>query len=666
MTTQSSCRTLDAENAMFSDHCRQGTLRVHRVMTWMMVGQFLLGLAFALFWSPQTWIGQTPAVHIHVWSALLIGMSLTTVAILWMRWFPTQAHTRHVIAVIQVLWSSLLIHLSGGRVETHFHVFASLALLSMYKDWHILVTATAVVAVDHIVRGIYYPLSVFGIDTQSPWRWMEHAAWLLFEVALLAPSCVMVKKKMRELCESHTELEDVKNSLDGEVALRTEELQNAFDELERTSFEARKLALVAQFSDNAIIITGGDYTVEWVNTAFCRITGYAENEVIGRSVMSFLGSGLEDADDVRALWQAFESRAAVRLELPGQRKDGASYWAEIEVAPVPNDACQDEKYIAVIRDVSERIAIEQEQQRLNQELLDVSRQAGMAEIATGVLHNVGNILNSVNVSASVIQSQLSGSRLSSLEKLAALLQEYENTFPEFVRDDPRGRHIPEYICRVTQALSQEHSQVSQEFEDLMKNIEHIKDVVNVQQSIATCSGLLQELNAKDLIEDALTANKASLCSHKVAIRRDIPEDLPDFVGDKHRILQILINLIKNAKDAVKGASTESPEIVLKAEADAEWITITVADNGMGISPESLDRIFQHGFTTKKNGHGFGLHASANAAKEMGGSLNVFSEGSGKGAQFELRLPLSGKLSDEERVKSAVGNRKSAALQGEPS
>ena len=268
--TNANQATMELFRSRYDNECQW----VHRFMTWIMLGQWALGMGFALFLSPYTWIGENQEVHFHVWSALLIGTSLSGFAILWMRLYPHQTHTRHVVAIIQTLWSALLIHLSGGRIETHFHVFASLAILSIYRDWKILISATLVVAVDHFVRGVFYPLSVFGIVTESPYRWIEHAAWVVFEVAFLAPGCYRLRNEVWELCARQTEIEEAKRSVDRQVEQRTSELSSACQLLAEKTAEAEKLALVARYTDNAVIITDADARIEWVNEGFTRITGY--------------------------------------------------------------------------------------------------------------------------------------------------------------------------------------------------------------------------------------------------------------------------------------------------------------------------------------------------------------------------------------------------------
>lgn len=292
------------------------------------------------------------------------------------------------------------------------------------------------------------------------------------------------------------------------------------------------------------------------------------------------------------------------------------------------------------REISNQIRSQQEREQLHLQLIDASRLAGMAEMATGVLHNVGNILNSVNISANVIQKQLLDTALSRLEKISDLMAEHEDGFADFVKTNSRGKKVPAYVARVTEALKQEHQKIASEFDDLLDNVKHIKEIVSVQQSMAKVAGCVLELSPQELINDSITANKATLSNHDIKISHRIQEPLPTLVSDKHKILQILINLIKNAKDALVENDTESPEIGIQVEHCQGDIVFSVSDNGIGISADKIDKVFQHGYTTKIHGHGFGLHSSANAATELGGRLTVSSGGTGAGATFSLALPIA--------------------------
>ena len=197
----------------------------HRFMSWMMVGQWLLGILYAVFCAPYTWIGQLHDLHIQVWLAIVLGSFLSGIAIAWMKLWPHQSITRHVVAITQVLWSTLLIHLSGGQSAAHFHLFISLAILAMYRDWRILVTAAVTTAIDHFVHGALYPDSVFGVVAESPSQRLEHIAWITCQVALMVPGCIRSQNQLRELSVYQSEIDEVKRKFDNQVKARTRELR---------------------------------------------------------------------------------------------------------------------------------------------------------------------------------------------------------------------------------------------------------------------------------------------------------------------------------------------------------------------------------------------------------------------------------------------------------
>ena len=271
-------------------------------------------------------------------------------------------------------------------------------------------------------------------------------------------------------------------------------------------------------------------------------------------------------------------------------------------------------------------------------LIAASRQAGMAEVATGVLHNVGNVLNSLNVSASIVAERLRNSRVELVSRCAGLLKRPPEELAHFLKDDPKGRALPDYLERLGGALEADRTLLRNEMESLAKNIDHIKVIVSMQQSHAKSIGVLEELEPKELLEDAINVNCAALERHRITIRREYDE-VPSVVLDRHKVLQILINLISNAKWALNHRN-ENREIVVAVKRAGEGrVQVSVRDNGIGIALENLQRIFTQGFTTRKDGHGFGLHSGANAARELGGALKVFSDGPNTGAMFVLELPI---------------------------
>ena len=472
-----------------------------RMFAVLLFVEWLAAVATAVWLSPRAWEGLDYRIHPHIWAAVFLGGIIALYPIVFVILRPGEAITRYLIATAQVLYSALLIHLSGGRIETHFHVFVSLAFLSFYRDWRVLVPATIVVALDHAVRGTFWPESVFGTTTISPWRWMEHAGWVVFEDIILVWSCVRGAKELGILAMRQSLLEATNQRVEAEVARQTAALE-----------------------------------------------------------------------------------------------------------------------------------------QVHRELITTARRAGMADIATGVLHNVGNVLNSVNVSSAVIGNTLRKLKVAGLAKIAVLLGEHEQDLAAFMTTDSRGMKLPGFLTQLAGHLTAEQETALNEVDHLQKNIEHIKEIVKMQQIHASSTGFSERLDLRELIETALQMNMQSLNRYAVTIVREF-QDIPPVSADKHKVLQILVNLITNAKQAMK----DSPERILTVgflAANEASVRIFVRDTGCGVRTENMTRIFSHGFTTKTDGHGFGLHSSALAAKEMKGSLSVHSDGPGKGAIFTLELPVA--------------------------
>ena len=279
-----------------------------------------------------------------------------------------------------------------------------------------------------------------------------------------------------------------------------------------------------------------------------------------------------------------------------------------------------------------------ELERTHRKLVDTSRQAGMAEVATNVLHNVGNVLNSLNVSANMVTEQVERSKASGLGRLAALLREHEQDLGAYLAHDPRGRHIPTYLSQLSEHIVHERDSNLRELTQLRSHIDHIKQIVSMQQSYSKVSGVKELLQPADLLDDALRMNDGSFHRHQVHVVREF-ELVPAINSEKHKILQILVNLLRNAIYACNESGRPQRSVTLRVASGPACVRISVADNGVGIAPENMTRIFAHGFTTRRDGHGFGLHSGALAASELGGSLQAFSEGLGRGATFVLELPI---------------------------
>jgi PAS domain S-box-containing protein len=293
--------------------------------------------------------------------------------------------------------------------------------------------------------------------------------------------------------------------------------------------------------------------------------------------------------------------------------------------------------VAVIRDVTERRLAELELQRVHQQLIDASRKAGMAEIATNVLHNVGNVLNSINVSANILADRVRQSKPAGLSQVAALLREHRADLAAFISTDERGRQLPLYLGKLAEQLQADQQIAMDELVSLRNNIEHIKQIVNMQQNYARDGGGAESVAVSSLIEDCVRMNIGALARDGITVLREI-DAVQAITIDRHKVLQILVNLVRNAKNACEESGRSDKTLTISVTADAKRVRFTVADNGAGIAEENMPRLFTHGFTTRPTGHGFGLHSSALTARELGGSLVAHSDGPGRGARFVLDLP----------------------------
>lgn len=507
---------------LFQEHLDANSRRTSRIFTGLMVVQWVAGIVVALVWSPYAWAGRVQSVHVHVYTAVFLGGAISSLPIALTITRPTAVSTRYVVAIAQMLWSALLIHLSGGRIETHFHIFASLAFLAFYRDWRVLIPATLVIAGDHLLRGLWWPESVYGVANGEWWRFLEHAFWVVCEDVVLVLACLQGVRELRFVADRQAAVElslervnQLNQDLDRRVSERTQQLSDAN----------------GQLSANLESLNG-----------------------------------------------------------------------------------------------------------MQRQLVQASRQAGMAEVATAVLHNVGNVLNSVNISSGLIAETVRSSKASGLSKLGALLAEPD--FATALAGHPKGHSVAAYVARLAEALRGEQETMAKEAEGMQSSIDHIKVIVGMQQANAKGSSeMLELLSLRAIAEDVVRMAAVSSAGYFIEVVYDF-EDVPPTLVDRHRLYQILLNLVNNARHAIKDGNRGEGRITLRLrKEDGGGLRLEVEDTGCGIPAENLNKIFNYGFTTRREGHGFGLHGSACAAVEMGGSLTCRSEGPGHGAVFTLTFPF---------------------------
>ena len=378
-------------------------------------------------------------------------------------------------------------------------------------------------------------------------------------------------------------------------------------------------------------------TLIWCNEAFEQMLGLAPGEYRNKSIRDITHSSHQDSDErlTAELWEG--KRSSYALDKRYVRKDGVDMWVRVTASLVRKRDGTPVCSVGFLEDITVQKKMQAEMERVQKALVDASRQAGMAEVATNVLHNVGNVLNSVNVSASMVTERLKGSKVARLGTVAKLLGANVADIGNYLLRDSRGQKVLPYLEALSGQLVAERDAQLAELESLRTNIDHIKETVSMQQAYARRCGVQETARLQDLVEDALRMNAGALTRHQVTLKRDFRAD--SWVTlDKHKVLQILVNLVRNAKHACEESGSQARRIIVRIESMPNGPCISVIDNGIGIAPDVMPRLFRHGFTTRESGHGFGLHSAALAAKELGGKLEAYSEGTGRGATFRLTLP----------------------------
>jgi two-component system sensor kinase FixL len=320
-----------------------------------------------------------------------------------------------------------------------------------------------------------------------------------------------------------------------------------------------------------------------------------------------------------------------------KRKDGSTFFVETSLRLVSQE--KQDYIIAIARDITERKRAEAKLKTAQEKLLETAREVGMAEVATGVLHNVGNVLNSVSVTAESVQKRVRSSKISYISDVVGLLEEHSDNLGTFITNEERGKKIPAFLANLSKELVDEQQRCLEALEALTKHVQHVADIIQLQQSHSKAKGLIEPVSFAELVEDTIQIYADALTRNKVDVQQELA-DLPTLLLDRHKVLQILTNLISNAIHALSKSSQDNKILkICVEEPKRESLRINVCDNGIGIPKENLTRIFEHGFTTKKTGHGFGLHSTALSVNELNGSIKVHSDGPGKGAVFTVELPF---------------------------
>ncbi len=403
--------------------------------------------------------------------------------------------------------------------------------------------------------------------------------------------------------------------------------------------------LLAENVNDVIWVRDQDLKMTYVSPSVERLKGFTVAEEMNRSLeesltpesLKMAGKLFENEKEKEKTGESDPARR-ITIDLEAFCKDGSTKWLENNITILREEGGVATSILGVYRDVTERKKAEAELAELNKRLVEAANEAGRADIAASVLHNVGNILNSVLTSSQTIKGVLTGSRIKGFEKANALLRENIDNIEDFIVNNPKGKKLLEYYINLEEVLREENEYLSEHSDRLSEKIDLIKDVIVAQQAYASGFSQTEEMDLKKIIEDALTIQSLSILNHSIDIVKEYEEVLPVNV-QKAKFIHVLVNLLKNSKAAMADNDPENKTITISLNREDKNIRLKVSDTGCGITKEELKKIFTHGFTTKKGGHGFGLHSCANYMTEMGGAMWAESDGRGKGASFVLEFPL---------------------------
>jgi two-component system, sensor histidine kinase and response regulator len=576
---------------LFDEQQRSISVRIDRAFAVLMLVQCVGGVVLAMALTPWTYAGGTRSLHPHVIAALTLGPIIASLPVAMVLFHSATAATRQVVAISQMLMSAMLIHVTGGRIETHFHVFGSLAFLAFYRDWRVLVSASIVIIADHFLRGMFLPLSVYGIADASPWRWLEHAGWVAFEDVFLIWACTESLHLRKAMADQRSLLEVNSESLKQHVV--------------KVEASEKQSAAVVRSALDCVICIDADGRILEFNRSAERTFGYVREEVIGRDLADVIMPSVNregHRQGLRRYLQAGVSRVLDRrLELIAQRANGSDFPVELSITAIQQGT--DTVFTVYLRDITDRRKTEQDLMRAKDAAEAASR--AKSEFVANISHEIRTPMNGIlGMTDLVLETDLT----------------------------PRQR---EFMVMVKSSAR-----------SLLTVINDVLDFSRIEAGKLLLESLefpLRQTIAETLTPLALRAHEKGL-ELLCEVHRNVPDQV---VGDPSRLRQVILNLVGNA---VKFTETGEVLLTIGLESQDQYdvlVHIAVTDTGIGIPADKQQSIFlpftqADGSTTRRfGGTGLGLTISSQLVELMGGRLWVDSaEGQGSTFHFTVRLRRS--------------------------
>lgn len=590
-----------------------------------MLVQYGLTISWAMINFPRSYVGSGSPFHPQVILAVLLGglLSIPNVALILLR--PGRPVTRWSISISQMLFSCLLIGISGGRIETHFHIFGSLAFIALYRDWRMLVPAVAIVVTDHIARGIYFPKTIYGVGSGTEWRFIEHSAWIAFEAVVLAAACVKGSREIREIASQQAALEETRVDIEKQVQDRTKELQAS---------EERKSAILANAMDAIITIDRKGIITEF-NPAAEQMFQYSSEEALEKDFIQLLipqdGNEKNGAELQEILNIGRGQVINKRLELLAQRKGEIPFPIELSITPA--FIHQEMMFTAYVRDLGER-------KRLEAELSHSQKIQTVGQLATGMAHEIntpnqyiGDNLRFLQESFEGISEAVQGMRTAG--KLSESGELRDETLVESVERHYQAADLDFVIEEVPRAI--EHA---------LEGVDRVAKIVSAMKTFSHPGQVTQTtVNLNKVIESTVEVARNEW-KYVATIDLQLDQALPSFQGYPGELGQVFLNMIINSIHAIqeKFGKELAGRMVIKTEVQGDHVVVSIADNGAGIPQSARQHIFEAFFTTKEVGigSGQGLAISRSVIQDRHRGKISFVSIEGKGTTFVIKLPFQSK------------------------
>ncbi|QVL29846.1 PAS domain S-box protein [Telmatocola sphagniphila] len=613
-------------NRLYIEQEQVNLRRTDRWFAYFLALEWFICIVTSIWISPYTWKGAASEVHSHVWAALFLGGMIVIFPMLLALCSPGGVITRHCMGIAQMMMSCLLIHLTGGRLETHFHIFGSLAFLAFYRDWRVIISASLVVALDHYIRGTYWPLSVFGDANPSQWRWLEHTGWILFEDLFLIPACILGAQRMRAMAERQAQLETAGEWIEQTVQQRTAQLMRQTDALRQTTEKLREseerfrggfdFAAVGM----ALVSLNGKFLD--VNSALCAILGYSEAQMLAMNFQMITHAD-DLAEDLEFVQKVLMGEIPTyQMEKRFIHKQGHFIWVQLNSSLIRDEDRRPQYFINQFQDITLRKLAAEEMQKARQ-AAEAANQA-KSEFLANMSHEIRTPMNGIL------------------------------GMTELALDSDLTREQRDYLLTVKSSA-----------DALLRLIDDILDFSKIEAGKLDLDCIAFSLRHN--IHDTLKVMKVRADTKGLVLQGEISEDVPDnLLGDPLRFRQIITNLVGNAiKFTEKGRVVVHVTLKAMTETDV-CLAVSVEDTGIGISEDKLPLIFEaftqaDSSTTRRfGGTGLGLAISAQLVELLAGELKVKSEvGKGSTFFFDVHFELSDSI--ERRGSTYYRNGKSTRV-----